>query len=105
MNCTQIAAKLDLPVRLARKIVNEFVETNIFVEIQFENEKESVFIPGVTESKFTVKYIVGTLEKNGVNNLPISDTAELMHINAMMLEMDKALDTELGGTLVRNLVK
>ncbi len=105
MTSVEIAYKLDLPVRLARTIINEFVETGIFVEMKTESGKDVVYIPGVTESKFTVKHVIGTLEKNGVNNLPINDTAELIHINELMMEMDKALDTELGSTLVRNIVK
>jgi membrane protein len=105
MTSVEIAYKLDLPVRLARTIINEFVETGIFVEMKHESNKEVAYVPGVTESKFTVKHIIGTLEKNGVNNLPINDTTELIRINELMMEMDKALDTELGSTLVRNIVK
>jgi len=105
MTSVQIAQKLDLPVRLARTIINELVETGIFVEMKSETEKDMVYLPGITESKLTVKYIIGMLEKNGVNNLPINDTDELIHINELMMEMDKTMDTELGSTLVRNIVK
>ena len=105
MTSVQIANKLDLPVRLARNIINEFVETGIFVEIKTEVMKEVVYQPGITESKFTVKYVIETLEKNGVNSLPINDSAELVHINQLMLEMDKLLDTQLGGSFVRDIVK
>lgn len=105
MTSVQIAYKLDLPVRLARTIINEFVETGILVEMKSDIENDMVYVPGVTESKFTVKYVIGALEKNGVNNLPINDTAELIHINELMIELDKTMDTELGNTLVRNIVK
>lgn len=105
MTSVQIANKLDLPVRLARNIINEFVETGIFVEIKTELMKDVVYQPGITERKFTVKYVIETLEKNGVNSLPINDSAELVHINQLMLEMDKLLDTQLGGSFVRDIVK
>ncbi len=101
----EIASKLDLPVRLARTIINEFTATGIFVEMKSENLKEIVYQPGVTESRFTVKFIVETLEKNGINSLPINDTKELININALMTEMDKSLDTELGSAFVRDIVK
>lgn len=101
----EIASKLDLPVRLARTIINEFTATGIFVEMKSENHKEIVYQPGVTESRFTVKFIVETLEKNGINSLPINDTKELININALMTEMDKSLDTELGSAFVRDIVK
>lgn len=105
MNSVEIAHRLDLPVRLARNIINEFVEAGIFVEVKTNAEKEVVYQPGVTESRFTVKYVISTLEKNGVNALPINDTLELIHINQLMLELDKTMDTELGNSYVKDIVK
>lgn len=105
MTSVQIAHKLDLPVRLARKIINEFIEAGVFVEVKTGAEKEVVYQPGVTESKFTVKYIISALEKNGVNALPINDTLELIHINQLMQELDKTMDTDLGNSFVKDIVK
>lgn len=105
MTSIQIAHKLDLPVRLARKIINEFIEAGIFVEVKTIADKEVVYQPGVTESKFTVKYIITALEKNGVNALPINDTLELIHINQLMQELDKTMDTDLGNSFVKDIVK
>jgi len=105
MTSIEIAHKLDLPVRLARKIINEFIEAGIFVEVKTNADKEVVYQPGVTESKFTVKYIITALEKNGVNALPINDTLELIHINQLMQELDKTMDTDLGNSFVKDIVK
>lgn len=105
MSSMQIAHRLDLPVRLARNIINEFVEAGIFVEVKTNVDKEVVYQPGVTESRFTVKYLISALEKNGVNALPINDTMELVHINQLMLELDKTMDTELGNSYVKDIVK
>lgn len=104
LNVTEISAKLDLPSRLTRLIINEFVETGIFVEVVTESDKEIVYQPGITESKFTVQYLIDTLESKGINNLPINDTNELIHINKLMLEMDKAMDTELGHLNIKDIV-
>lgn len=105
MTSIEIAHKLDLPVRLARNIINEFITAGIFVEVKTSAEKEVTFQPGVTESRFTVKYVISTLEKNGVNALPINDTLELIHINQLMLELDKTMDTDLGNSFVKDIVK
>jgi len=101
----EIAEKLDLPVRLARTIINEFVTAGIFIEMRTDKEKEIVYQPGITESKFTVKNLLEALEKNGVNNLPINDTNELIHINQLMQDLDKSLDNELGNTFIKDIVK
>lgn len=104
LNATEISEKLDLPSRLTRMIINEFVETGIFVEVLPEADKEIVYQPGVTESKFTVQFLVDSLEKKGINSLPINDTKELIHINKLMQEMDKAMDTDLGHLNVKDIV-
>jgi membrane protein len=105
LNAEKIAEILDLPVRLARNIVNEFVETAVFVEVKTEVEKEIVYQPAVTESKFTVKYIFDALEVKGVNELPISDTLEHIHITELMKELDNTMNTDLGRLLVKDIVK
>lgn len=101
----EISEQLDIPYRLARMIINDFTETGIFNEIKSENTKEIRYQPGVTESKFTVNYIIETIDKKGTNTLPISDTNELIHINKLVEDMDKIFHNNLGNTLVHELVK
>jgi len=104
LNAVEISEKLDLPSRLTRNLLNAFVESGIFVEVIREKDKELVYQPGITESKFTVRYFIDALERNGINSLPISDTAELIHINKLMEQMDKSMDTDLGHMNVKDIV-
>lgn len=105
LTSVQIAQKLDLPVRLARTIINEFVESGIFIEVKTESEKEIVYQPGVTESKFTVKFLLETLEKKGTNSLPMIDTNELKNINQLMQQLDHSLEVEMGNVYIKDIVK
>lgn len=105
LNTTQISEKLDLPSRLSATLINEFVAIGIFVEVRTDDDDEVVYQPGVTESKFTVQYLIDAIERRGVNSLPISDTLELIHINKLMQEMDKAMDTDMGHLYIKDLVK
>jgi membrane protein len=105
LNAIEISEKLDLPTRLTRNLLNEFVEIGIFVEVTSESNKELVYQPGITESGFTVKVLIDAMEKKGVNSLPINDTSELIHINQLMVEMDKLLDTDLGHLNIKDIVK
>ena len=104
LSATEISFHLDLPSRLTRSLINEFIETKIFVEVVAEIDKEIVYVPGVPESKFTVQYIIDTLDKKGVNSLPINDTNELIHIHKFMHELDQSLDTNLGHIHIKDLV-
>lgn len=104
LTITEITEKLDIPPRLARLILVDFVTTGIFVEVLSDNE-EIVYQPGITESKFTVKYLIDTMEKKGVNDLAISNTNELVHIHKLMEELDKTMDTDTGHLHIKDIVK
>ncbi len=100
----QIADLLDLPTRLARTIINEFIETGIFIEARNENDKETVYQPAISETKLTVKFIIDKLDRKGVNTLPINDTQELITVNKLMSELEQILDNDLGNLKIKDLV-
>lgn len=104
LTSVEIASKLDLPLRLARVIINEFIETGVFNEVKMVTDKEIGYQPGISDSKLTVKYIIDKLDEKGVNELPIDDSKELETVNRLMLEMDQVLNTTKGNMLVKDLV-
>lgn len=104
LTSVEIAQKLDLPLRLARVIINEFIETGVFNEVKMVTDKEIGYQPGISDSKLTVKYIIDKLDEKGVNELPIDDSKELETVNRLMLEMDQVLNTTKGNMLVKDLV-
>lgn len=104
LTSVEIASRLDLPLRLARLIINEFIETGVFNEVRMPNDKETGYQPGISDSKLTVKFIIDKLDEKGVNELPIDDSKELATVNRLMLEMDQVLNTTKGNMLVKDLV-
>jgi membrane protein len=105
MSATEIAKSLDLPIKLARNVTNEFVETGIFVEVKTDEDKEVLLQPGVTESKFDVKFLINALDKKGVNAIPIADSEDLKNIHILMEDLDKSMDTTLGHTKLKDIIK
>ncbi|MES2514695.1 MAG: YihY/virulence factor BrkB family protein [Bacteroidota bacterium] len=103
LTAIQIAKKLDLPVRLARTIINDFTEVGIFSEVRTGNEKETGYQPGISDSKLTVKFIIDKLDEKGVNQLPIEDSKELAIVNGLMKDMDDVLNTTKGNMAVKDL--
>ena len=105
LNVIQISEKLDLPTRLTKSLVQEFEDIGVFVEVRIEDDKVSVYQPAVTESKFTVQYVIDCIERKGVNSLPINDTVELLHINQFLQQMDQLMDNQSGHMLIKDIVK
>ncbi|MBK6984860.1 MAG: YihY/virulence factor BrkB family protein [Bacteroidetes bacterium] len=100
----EIAQKLDLPLRLARVIINEFIETGVFNEVKMTTDKEIGYQPNISDSKLTVKFIIDKLDEKGVNELPIENGKELVIVNRLMKDMDEVLNTSKGNMLVKDLV-
>ncbi|MFN8115129.1 MAG: YihY/virulence factor BrkB family protein [Bacteroidia bacterium] len=104
LTAIEIAGRLDLPVRLARVVINEFTDTGVFNEVKMHNDKEIGYQPGISDSKLTVKFIIDKLDERGVNKLPIDDSRELETVNRLMKDMDEVLNTTKGNMLVKDLV-
>lgn len=103
LTATDIAHRLDVPVRLTRTIINELVETKILSEVRTGNDKETAYQPALSDSKLSIKFIVNSLDENGVNELPITDSKELAAINRLLSDMDNAMDNAKGNTLVKDI--
>lgn len=104
LTATQIADKLDMPVRLARMIIADFVETGIFTEAKTANEKESAYQPGISESELSVKYILDKIDTKGVNEMPIHLTHELQSIHKVMDDFDEVIKKNKGNILVKDIL-
>ncbi|HXU28281.1 MAG TPA: YihY/virulence factor BrkB family protein, partial [Bacteroidia bacterium] len=104
MTSTQIAGKLDMPVRLARLIIFDFTETKILIEVKTDKEKEVAYLPGVSESNLTVKYILDKLDTKGVNHLPIHSADELENIHKVMNDFDQVIKDNRGTVLVKDII-
>lgn len=104
LTAMQITEKLDLPIRLTRLVINDFIETRVFNEVKTQVDKEIGYQPAISDSKMTVKFIIDKLDEKGVNYLPIDNTKEMETINRLMKEMDDLLNTSKGNLLVKDLV-
>ena len=104
LTSTQIAEQLDMPVRLARIIISDFVETGVFTEVKTHNEKEFAYQPGLSENDLSVKFILDKLDTKGVNEMPIHSTHELETIHKVMNDFDEVITVNKGNVLVKDIL-
>ena len=104
LEANEIAEELDLPNRLARSMINEFVECDVLVEVRGENEDEIFYQPAVTESKFTVRYLFDRLDKRGVNSLPIDESETFIKTNEFMHKIENLMDSTVGNTKIKDVI-
>lgn len=99
----EIARALDLPVRLARIVINELVETKLLSEVKTENDKVIAYQPAISDSILTIRFVINRLDEKGVNSLPITNKKELATINRLLDDMDNVMSDEKGNVLVKDI--
>lgn len=104
LTAIEIAHRLDVPVRLARTVINELVEVKILSEVKTQNDKETAYQPGISDALLTIKYVVNKLDEKGVNELPITDPKELATINRLIDDLDNVINEEKGNVLVKDII-
>lgn len=103
LTAIEIAQRLDLPVRLARTVINELVEVKLLAEVKTYNDKETAYQPAISDTLLTIKFVINRLDEKGVNELPITDQRELNTINRLMHDLDNVMSDEKGSVLVKDI--
>lgn len=103
LTAIEIAQRLDLPVRLARTVINELVEVKLLAEVKTYNDKETAYQPAISDTLLTIKFVINRLDEKGVNELPITDQRELNTINRLMHDLDNVMSDEKGNVLVKDI--
>ena len=65
MTLDELAHELDLPVRLVKPIVEDFVETGIFNPVRFDKEEVTRYQPGMSEQQVSICLILEAIDKKG----------------------------------------
>ena len=73
----QVSHTLEIPVRLARQILCELVESGILSDTRIEEYESPAYQPARGIDAFTPTYIIEALELRGDNSVPAAQTEEL----------------------------
>ena len=91
LTANQIAIQLKLPISLVRKIIIDLHSTNLISEVYIAgNDKEHAYQPAKAVKRYTVKYVVESLDKNGNNNIlnkPADELKKVLHIQDNFLNV------------------
>lgn len=73
----QIASQLEIPIRLARKVLFDLTEAGILTRMTEDNEKSVYYQPARDVSDMTVSFVLDRLDEYGSGSVPVAETAEL----------------------------
>lgn len=103
MTANEISHKLDIPVRLVREIIYELSEAKILSEMVTKNIKELAYQPAQDPSRLSVSYVMKSLDKRGIDTLPVNRTDELKSISDIIDTFNNELEKSPGNVLLKDL--
>ena len=77
----EIATNLEIPVRLARDIVEDLVESKVISELGSPTDGETTYQPARDIDLYTIKYVIDNLEQRGSSQLPLVESEALDRIS------------------------
>ncbi len=103
LTTAQISHTLEIPIRLAREILYELVESEIISETKTEKYKEIAYQPARDINKFTIKYIIDALEQRGVDSIPVAQTKELKTLSEALQTFKDTIEKSTANKLLKDM--
>jgi len=103
MTLDEIAHELDLPVRLVKPIVEDFIETGIFNPVRFDKEEIVRYQPGMSEQQLSVCYVIESIEKKGVNEMHTNHLDYIKTSDDLLIEFEENMKQSKTNLLIKDL--
>ena len=106
----ELADNMKLPIRLVRKVIEDLLASNLILEVSIADEKAFAYTPAKDVRRYTLKYVIETLEKTGNNNImkdPSFELSKILQIQENFLKImeqapDNILIYELSDYKIKN---
>ena len=103
MTSEKISHVLEAPIRLINEILYELVKSGILSEVKQKNNKTVAYQPAKLPEKFTLKYVIDSLEKRGSHDLPILKTKEMSKIAECLSEFEQTIESSPANLLLKDI--
>ena len=88
LSAEQIAARLEIPIRLVKQILQELVESNIVSELSWPANGRSSYQPARDIDRYTIQYIINHLERSGSCAIPVLKSEEVEILSECLEALD-----------------
>lgn len=102
LSAERIATNLNIPVRLAKDILQDLNSINLVSMIN-ENGTETLYQPALDINKLSISYIFTRLDRKGSSNITISQNEDYEKITGILEKFDKMVSKSDHNVLVKDL--
>ena len=84
MDEESIAHGLGIPIRLLRQLLHDLVEAGVITTVRLGREKVFAYQPAFDPGRMTIVTVLERLDKRGMEDLPVIQSAQLDHLRDSM---------------------
>jgi membrane protein len=101
VSAKEIAAGLDMPIRLVREIVHRLLAAGLISQICGEDPGQIAYQPAHDIDAYTVRYVIDRLESHGLGEIPMGNPPEMTRLSESFKLLEEAADKSPGNLLLK----
>lgn len=98
-----ISNQLEIPIRFVNEILFNLVKSNILSMARTEGITEQGYQPARDVNTLTVQYVIGAMDKRGLNQTPFTRSPEFDALSASLETFDQTIERQPENKLLRDL--
>ncbi len=103
LSAGQLSRQLEIPVLLVQQILNELIEAGLVSPTDVNSDRDPAYQPSSDIHRWTIRYIIDALERQGVNRLPVAETDTLAAIIRAAEELSSEMAQSKANRLLMDL--
>ena len=100
---TRISRSLEIPIHCVRQILDDLVEADILSGVSLKDDRTVVYQPARDTDVMTIKYVLDTLERKGVDNIPVAQSPELKKISECLGTFEALIENSPANLCLKDL--
>ncbi len=101
-DATEISHELEIPIRLARQILFELVQSKILCQVK-KDEKDVAYQPAIDVSRLTVRHVLDSLDHQGTAEIPVAQSDELNRLSSHLATLAADMEKSPANILLKDL--
>ncbi len=100
---SQLSRRLGIPIRLLHRILDDLVQSGLFVQARTDEDKQFGYQPACDINRLTIKYVLDAIEQSGTDSLPVVRTKEFEALSEAVEKFSDAMQTHPANRLLKDI--
>lgn len=99
----QISQQLGIPIRLLHLILDDLVQSGLFVQSRTDQDRQFGYQPACDINRLTIKYVLDAIEQSGTDSIPVVKTKEFEALSQALKKFSDAMENHPANRLLKEI--